>query len=372
MTTALINLDQPAGLPAHLQGFQSSAAANMVVGGTAYNRIGLKGCRFRLIVNGQEEMIVQDHYLDVIIVGSSPGVSRMFYGKTYDPDEKAAPDCYSSDGITPNADAKALQSTKCQICPQNQIGSKVDERGNKKRACGFFKRLAVILPHDPSMLFRLEAKGMTIFADGKPAINAFSLAEYGKKLKARGIDPSWLVTRLTFNTDESVPQVFFTPSRYLEATEAPIIADLINGGEVEKLLEITSQTVDTSGEAVAPAVPAAQAAPQAPAPQTAPTLAPTPAVVQPAPAQAAPVVQRAPAPASAPPVTQGPAVVKTVIATQAPPVAKATPPRTAAPVVTQAPATAPAIAVPASAPPAMVEQSSDDAGLAALIAQLED
>src|SRR5882672_7370044 len=112
MSNALINLDQPAGLPAHLQGFSSSAGQNMVVGGAAYNRIGLKGSRFRLIVNGQEELIVEDNHLDVIIVGASPGVSRMFYEGVYDPAEKVAPTCYSADGVVPNADVIHKQSTK--------------------------------------------------------------------------------------------------------------------------------------------------------------------------------------------------------------------------------------------------------------------
>ncbi len=372
MTNALINLDQPAGLPAHLQGFASSAGQNMVVGGGAFNRIGLKGSRFRLIVNGQEELIVEDNFLDVIIVGASPGVSRLFYQGVYDPETKTAPTCYSTDGITPNADVVNKQSGKCQMCPQNQIGSRVSGDGRKTRACGFFKRLAVALPSAPTLLYRLDAKGMTIFADGKPANNKFSLAEYGKKLNTRGIDPCWLVTRLTFNTDESVPVVLFSPSRYLEPDETAIVADVINGGEVERLLEITSQTVDLSGETTSetPATAAPPAA-QAPGTQTAAPVAAPPPVAAPAAVQAPPATTRAPA--TAPAVTQvsrGPApppVVKTVIA--APPVAKATPPRTAAPATTPAAA----VAVPAHAPPATVVavQDSDDEGLAALIARLE-
>jgi len=341
----------------------------MVVGGTAYNRIGLKGSRFRLIVNGQEELIVEDNFLDVIIVGASPGVSRMFYEGVYDPAEKVAPTCYSADGVVPNADVIHKQSTKCQLCPQNQIGSRVSDGGRKTRACGFFKRLAVVLPSDVNTLYRLEAKGMTIFAEGKPANNKFSLAEYGKKLNTRGIDPSYLITRLTFNTDESVPVVLFSPMRYLEANEAPLIADVVNGPEVPALLEITAQTVDLSGEAADPAQ--SNAAPAAPAVAAAPAVRPAAPVAAPPPVAApaaalAPAVVRAPAPvAGAPVVTrvaaQAPPVVKAVIAA---PVGKATPPRVAA-----APP-AVAVAVPEHAPAEVAQ--SDDAGLEALIARLQE
>ena len=376
MTTALINLDQPAGLPAHLQGFTSTAGTNMTVGGAMFNRIGLKGSRFRLIVAGQEELIVEDNYLDVIIVGASPKVSRMYYEGVYIAGEKKPPTCYSSDGVPPNADVAVKQSTKCQTCPQNVIGSRVSPEGKKGRACGYFKRLVTVLPSDPSKLFRLETKGMTIFSDGQPKANKFSLADYAAKLKNRGVDPSNLITRLSFNTDESVPVVVFTPLRYLEPDEAPIIADVVNSEEVQNYLEITAQTVDLSGESgdtseINPPA-AAQAAPQAPPvqaaapvaappPVAAPVAAPAPAVIKsPAPVAGAPVVTRVAAPVT---VATAP-VVRTVVAA---PVVKATPPR----IASVPPAVA--VAVPTHAPAAAAvetQDQSDDAGLAALIQRL--
>lgn len=378
MSNAMISLDQPASLPAHLQGFQSGAAKNLVVGGPSYNRIGLKGNRFRLVINGQEELIVEDNHLDVIIVGASPNVSRLLYLKAFAPGEKAPPDCYSADGVVPNADVKNPQSVKCQTCPQNVIGSRVTQDGKKTRACGYFKRLAVVLPSAPDVLYRLDCKGMTIFGSGAPGTNKFSLAEYGKKLSARGVDPSWLITRLSFDTEESVPKVLFMPTQYLDAQTAPLIADLINSDMIGRIIEITSQTVDVSAETASAESDDAPVAAQAaatinPAPVAAPVATPAPAPV-PAPTVAAPAVARPAAPA----VTQvarpaAPVVVRTVIATApapvaAPAVAKAVPPRTAA---------AP-LEVPTHAPPAtvvlegtVVAAESDDAELAALIARME-
>lgn len=336
MSTQMANIDlnSAAQTPSYLQAFQSQMGKNLVVGGAGRNRIGLKGNRFRLIVNGQEEGIVDENYLDVVIVGAAPGVSRIFYADKYDPkaETKASPTCYSREGVRPEADSKNVQSDKCQTCPQNEKGSRITEDGNKTRACGFFKRLALILPSDPSRVFQLDCKSMSIFGEGKAAQNKFTLGEYGKKLATRGLDPAHLITRLSFDTDSSVPKVLFSPTRYLDQDEAPLVADVVKGDEVKAILEITAHTTDLSHEVDAP--------------EEAPAPAPAPVAAKPT-----PTITKAPA---------GPTVAKA-----------------AAPVVTRQPATKPTVTVaPKAAAPAPVQEeapaaSSEDDDLAALLAQLD-
>jgi hypothetical protein len=329
MTNALVTIDlsAPAGLPAYLQAYHSDGAKNLLVGGTTFgNRIGLKGCRFRLVVNGQEEGVIEDNFLDLVIVGAAPGVSRLYYADAYSADVKVAPTCYSKDGQKPAEDVKTQQSDTGAKCPMNEKGSKITEGGMKTRACSFFKRLAVVLPSDPERVYRLDAKGMSIFGEGKPAQNKFSVSEYGKKLATRGIDPAHLVTRFTFDTDESVPKLLLSPHRYLDEAEVPTINDVVLGDEVKNALDISSATVDLSGE-VTPAEPAAVAEP-APVKAAGPTITRGPVVTK----AAAPAVTKA---AAAPAVTK---------AAAAPAVARTAPPVTAKPVVTQV-AQAPAQAI---------------------------
>jgi hypothetical protein len=286
-----MNFDTAANVPAYLQAYRSETGKNLVVGGPGRNRIGLKGSRFRLVVNGQEEGVIDENYLDVVIVGAAPGVSRLYYADAYDANEKVAPTCYSKDGITPENDAKVKQSEKCATCPQNEKGSRITDAGAKTRACSFFKRLAVVLPSEPTRVFQLDCKSMSIFGEGKPAQNKFTLGEYGKKLSTRGVDPAHVVTRLSFDTDASVPKLLFTPTRYLEQDEAPVIAEVSEGADVKAILEITMATTDLSHETDAPA----------PAPAAAkPAAAPAVTKSKPAVTRVTPVVKQAPAPAAEP------------------------------------------------------------------------
>lgn len=299
-TDLAIKMDGPNKLPAYLQNFTSSIGKDLAIGGGAGNRIGLKGCRFRLVVNGEEEGVVEENFLDLIIVGATPAVSRIYYEEAWDADNKVSPTCYSKDGNTPEKDSKVIQSTACKTCPQNQVGSRISENGQKSKACSYFKRLAVVLPTDPNRIYKLDAKGMSIFGEGKPAQNKFSVQEYGKKLHTRGIDPCYIVTRFSFDTDESVPKLLLTPQRYLEEGEVPIISDVVNGDEVKTLLDITVANIDTSTEA-APAKEDMQLPPPAKVEVKGPTISKAaPAAAEtpsaPAPAKAGPTISKSAAP----------------------------------------------------------------------------
>src|SRR5674476_1451959 len=187
MTQQLATLDfkAPGSGPAYLQAYRSSIGKNLVMGGGGRKRIGLKGNRFRLVVNGQEEGIIDENYLDLIMVGAAPGVSRIYYADAYDPGVKQPPTCYSKKGDVPEADSHVVQSESCATCPQNEKGSRVTDTGGKVKACGYFKRLAVVMPSDLTRVFQLDCKSMSIFGDSKSAQNKFSLKDFSKKLETR-------------------------------------------------------------------------------------------------------------------------------------------------------------------------------------------
>lgn len=286
MGTEISLFDQPTQLPAYLSAFSSDLGQSLALGGFSGNRIGLKGSRFRLIVNGQEESILETFHLDVIIVGAAPGVARMYFGGNYDPDEKAHPLCYSADGVTPGADVINPQSLKCATCPQNEKGSKITDQGVKTKACNYFKRMMVTLVDDPEhRLFKLDGKAMTIFGEGMPAQNKFTLNEYSKKFSTRGLDPAHFVTRLSFDPNSSVPKLYFSPLRVIREDEAPWVMDLVHSDDVKLGVMITAITDASDAESEAPA--AAQ-----PQPSTS-TPAPAPATAQAAP-QTAPAARPAP------------------------------------------------------------------------------
>ena len=241
-------------LPSYLQGSDLNVSAGLLAtAGQGGNRIGLKGNRFRIVVNGKEESIVEENHLDVVILGAVPHISRIFYEGVYVQDEKASPTCYSADGVAPPDDVKAKQSNKCDICPQNQKGSKI-VNGVKIKACGFFQRLIVMIAGDPDGLeFQLDVKSMGIFGESMPEVNKFNIRDYTKLLSNRGADVAQIVTRLTFDTNSSVPKLLFSPARFVSESEYALVSEKVNSDVVKGMLKINMTTVDLAGEVDMPA-----------------------------------------------------------------------------------------------------------------------
>lgn len=323
-----------AQLPAHLQGQGLGVGtALMAAIGDMRNRIGLKGNRFRQIVQGQEVGVFDENYLDVIIVGVVPSLSRLFYKDKYkNSGDNSPPTCYSVDNVTPADDVKQKQNPICGTCQQNVKGSAFTEDGYATKACGYFRRLVVMLPGDVS-LYTLDVKSMGLFGESQKERGLFNLNEYAKFLNNNGVDASVLITRLSFDTEQSVPKLMFKALCYISESEVIDVKQVSEGGQIEEYLLINMKTVDLSGEQVLTdetgddveaEQPEIQQAPvrQAPPAQTAPTTrqaAPTrPATT--APAQTAPARQPAPAQRQTAPVQRQQAPRQTAPRQQAQPV----------------------------------------------------
>lgn len=296
----------PMMLPAHLQGINLGVTEALKQGMfTGGNRIGLKGSRFRLVVNGIEEGVIEENYLDVILLSAAPAVSRVYYAGSYKPGENTPPTCYSADGIAPPLDVPQRQSDKCATCPQNVKGSKIDN-GNKYKACGYFRRLVLMLAGDieDKRVFKLDVKSSGLWGEGNA--NSKNLNDYIKSLESRGVDAGTVVTRMTFDLDSSVPKLLFKPARYITAEEVEAVRSLVGSDEVNALAEVSMGTLDasheepTSGDGEpetqqeAPQQPAAQAAtPTAQRPQAARPAAQKPQQTAQRPAQT-PAVETVP------------------------------------------------------------------------------
>lgn len=272
MSNALIptNIQIPAHLAARV-GVPSALAQSMTGGlssGNSFPRISIKGARFR-IVEGDTETVLESTTLDVVVVGANPRLSKTWYAKQWTPDsEPQSPDCFSLDGIGPDAESKDPQNDMCASCPQNAWGSKVTPQGQEIKACADLKRLAVVSADDPS--------GPVYLLSVTPAALK-GLNQYQKELSVRGIPPEIVKTRVSFDTDASFPKLKFTFGGFLEADTQEIVDKLFGSAEVKEV----------TGESARQAV----AVPKIAAPQ----VAPRPAV-----RAAVPVEEPAPAPAPAP------------------------------------------------------------------------
>jgi hypothetical protein len=135
------------------------------------------------------------------------------------------------------------------------------------------------------------------------------MANTFRQLIERGINPSTLLFRLTFDTSVDYPKLVFTPAAYATQEQAGIISKLIDSPEVRRVVGLDEGQAPVQAPAVAyvrppqiappvqtfaPPVQAFTPPPAQPAPPVQ-TFAPPVQAFTPPPAQPAPPVQAAPA-----------------------------------------------------------------------------
>jgi len=200
-------------------------------------RLSIKGGTFRYIAGGQEIGKIEDRFIDLVLVNAAPHVSRTLYLKEYDGNAKPeAPDCWSVDGVTPDAKAKAKQAPNCLACPKNQKGS----GKNNSRACRYNQRLAVVLANDiAGEVLQLQLPATSLFGEGSKDAGA-TMQGYYKALAARSIDPCALITRAKFDTDQESPTLGFTAMGWLTQEQYDTA---VRQGQSEAALRAITMTI---------------------------------------------------------------------------------------------------------------------------------
>lgn len=243
---SLLNQQFPAYLqqksPEDLVRFNQEAAAGTL--GNAVNRISLKQSRFRLIKNGSEVAVLQNSFLDVVILRASTVLSKTFYEKQYNPgQEPEAPDCYSEDGVRPAADSKKKQHANCAECPQNQWGSKKNPLTQADiKACADSKRVSIV-PHNQL--------GSEPFQLAIPAASMRDFGAYMNKLSTVSAPYNAVVTRVAFDTEASYPKLLFTAVRYLTKDEYDVVNARFEEEDVKRTAGIPGVGYSANAQAAA-------------------------------------------------------------------------------------------------------------------------
>ena len=271
-----------AQVPAHIAariaarqqaGTKSSVASAIVSDGPNIPRISIRAGRYRLNEDGVETTVGVS--LDTIIVGANPRVSKVFYGKAFDASaDNVRPDCWSNDGIKPDASVQLPVHNSCADCPHNVLGSKILPSGAKSKMCADQRHLAVVAAADPTKVYSLTV----------PVSGMKALREYFKELGNYGIGPEEAITELGFDDAASYPKITFKQKGYVP--EKAI-------SRVDALLE--SDSVKVATRQIAPK----NTGPALAAPATRPAIAAAPAIDDAYEEEAA---APAPAPKSAKPV----------------------------------------------------------------------
>lgn len=300
MSLALIPFDA-AKLPAHIK---AGAVANpfaAAVSAGGFPAVSIKGKVFHIIRGDERTLVTKPDAddepaasLELVILGSNPHKSKVFYATGYEEGSAAKPDCYSNDGQGPAADAQTPQAKKCALCPHNAWGSRVSESGKQGKACADSMRLAVApagLLNDP-MLLRV------------PAASLRTLGEYGAMLAKRGVAPHQVVTKIGFDYTVAHPALTFKAvgfvtdamvAEIMETQQSDVVAQ-ITGTAAAPLAEDNEAFEQAAPAEPAPAKPAKakkSASPEAAEPVVevkVEAAAPAPAPAEPAPKKAEPAV----------------------------------------------------------------------------------
>lgn len=286
-------------VPAHIQALiaarreaegKSSILAAVLGDGFSFPKISIKASRFRLVEDGVETPVGIN--LDVVIVGANPNISKVFYGKPFTGEANVRPDCFSNDGVRPDASVQNPVSSSCQTCPHNVLGTKINPSGTKTKMCADQRHLAVVAAADPSKVYDLTV----------PVSGMKSMREYFKHLQNYGLTPEMVVTTLGFDDTATFPKITFGFKSCLAEGAIEKVAQIVESDEVKEVVRLIPPS--NRRAALAAPAPAAMPAVAASVPQAAPMVedgyedeaaavveAPAPVqkpkVTKPAPAQAA-------------------------------------------------------------------------------------
>lgn len=265
---------------------------------SSYGIVGYRGKVWSIKYQGKETQLMREDgdgprgSIEVVIVKAATAISKIFYAGGYQDGSNSPPDCWSTNGVTPDASASNKQNATCAGCPMNAWGSRVTESGKQGKQCSDSRRIAVVPLNDMDndmfggpMLLRI------------PAASLKDLKQYGELLNSYHYPYYACATRISFDPKEAYPKFVFSAMRPLTDEEGKSILALREDKRVGNILNEATDLAPRQQEAAAP-VPSspfeqapAPAAPKAAAPKAAApkAAAPKPApAAQPAPAQAAP------------------------------------------------------------------------------------
>lgn len=169
--------------------------------------------------------------VDLVIIKAATAISKSYYIEKYKEGDFNQPDCWSTNGQTPDPAAPKLQSVTCRGCRWDAFGSRTMDDGRKGKACQDGKRLAVV----PAGDLKNEAYGGPMLLRLPPSTFA-GLSELESQLHMQGYHYFAVVMRLSFDHQAAFPKIQFTPVRVLNDHEMQEVLALQSHDQVERIL----------------------------------------------------------------------------------------------------------------------------------------
>lgn len=252
------NVVIPKGFGAPSKRFAAQPNVNDELGAgvnASYSVIGYRGKVWSIKHSGNEIPLMREDgdgaraSIEVVIVKAASAISKIFYANGYQDGANAAPDCWSADGLKPDASVQNKECSTCAACPRNAWGSRVTEAGKQGKQCADSRRVAVVPVNDMAN----EAFGGPMLLR-VPAASLKDLKAYGEQLNSYGYPYYEVATRISFDVKESFPKFVFAAIKPLDDADVGTVAELRADKRVSQLLN----------EAIEQAAPAVASAPEVP------------------------------------------------------------------------------------------------------------
>ena len=241
-------------VPDYIKEVEVDELTKSLGGAGGMKRISIRGSVFRMMVNGEEIAKNESRAMNIVVVNGTKYVARKFYAGAYVAGESAPPDCWSNDGITPDASIQDPQHANCEGCPQNIKGS----GANESRACKYEKRLAVVLADDiKGSVYQLILPSKSYFGKGDQDHMPFE--QYAKYVASQGYNINMIVTEMKLDSDSDTPKLTFKPIGFLNKEQWEVAKMQGNTPEAKSAVVQTAAQADSKPKAIAAPVKAAEA-----------------------------------------------------------------------------------------------------------------
>jgi hypothetical protein len=229
-------------------------------------RVKYQGSETVITRKDEEDNDVPVASIDVVLLKASRNVSKIYYSKPFSDGDAEAPDCYSSDGIRPDAGVLQPKSKSCATCKFNEWGSKITPNGKKAKACSDHRRVAITPASlnrknpDPSVITNEVYNGPMLLRVPPTSLN--DLAQYGQRV-ASTLNETYdaVVTRLGFDTEASYPKLTFKPVRLLTDEENEAVDELFHDDRISRVINSAVELADEEDDDEVPAPRKAKAKP---------------------------------------------------------------------------------------------------------------
>lgn len=225
------------GVPAYLRELADETTDNLAGGELGQRRISIKGGVFREMIGSKEYRVSEERAMGVVIIKAAPTTYRTYFAGAYVEGQAASPECWSSNGQTPDSSVPDAQrqSPRCMECPQNVKGSGQGE----SRACRYQQRVAVLLEGEVEKreVYQIILPATSVFGDGEKG--KLPLQAYARHLKAHGTPIAGVITEMRFDTSSPTPKLVFKPVRPVTEEELAVVREMRNSPEAEEAIKLT-------------------------------------------------------------------------------------------------------------------------------------